>query len=243
MRTLLNIAILLSFSTIAFAQKPLSNFREGNNLYKTNQYNAAEILYRKGLEADSTDIRGRYNLANALYKQGEYEKSAEMYNRLLEDRKLNNAQKANVYHNLGNALLQTEELENSIKAYKEALKLKPNDADTKYNLAYALQKMQQQQQQQQQQDQKNDKNQQQQKQQQQQQQQQNQDKNQQQQQQQQQQNKDEQKKQEKQGAHPDKMKKNDAERMLNAVDRQERNTLDKKKKIKVEQRGKAEKDW
>ncbi|MCL2683316.1 MAG: tetratricopeptide repeat protein [Bacteroidales bacterium] len=233
MRTILNIAILLSLSTTVFAQNPLRNFREGNRQFQDGNYNAAEILYRRGLEADSNDIRGRYNLANALYKQGEYEKSAELYNQLLNDKRLNKKQKTNVFHNLGNTSVRTENYQDAVNAYKEAMKLNPHD-DTRYNLAYALQRMQQQQQEQQEQDQKNDQNQQQ-KNQQDQQSQQNQN---QQQQQQQQQNQDR-----NQGERPDQMKKSDAERMLNAMDRQERNTLDKKKKIKVEQRGRAEKDW
>ncbi|MDR1951826.1 MAG: tetratricopeptide repeat protein [Bacteroidales bacterium] len=236
MRTILNIAILLSFSAVAVAQSPLRNFREGNRFFQDGNFNAAEILYRKGLEADSNDIRGRYNLANTLYKQSEYDKSAEMYNQLLGSKNLSKNQKANAYHNLGNSFVQKEDYENGIKAYKESLKLNPNDNDTKYNLAYALQKMQQEQQQQQQ-DQ-NQQNDQKQDQQQQQQQNQNQDQNQQQQQ---QQNSNERGPQ--QGSQPDQMKKSDAERMLNAMDRQERNTLDKKKKINVQQRGRAEKDW
>ncbi|MDR0437260.1 MAG: tetratricopeptide repeat protein [Bacteroidales bacterium] len=234
MRIILNIAILLSFSATVFAQNPLRNFREGNRQFQDGNYNAAEILYRRGLEADSNDVRGRYNLANALYKQGEYEKSAEIYNQLLNDKRLSKKQKANVFHNLGNTSLRTENYQDAVNAYKEAMKLNPHD-DTRYNLAYALQRMQQQQQEQQGQDQKNDQNQQQQNQQ---------DQNQNQQQQQRQQNQDNnQQNQQQQGERPDQMKKSDAERMLNAMDRQERNTLDKKKKIKVEQRGRAEKDW
>jgi len=227
MRAILNIAILLSFSTIAMAQNPLRNFRDGNKQFHDGNYNAAEILFRRGLEADSTDIRGRYNLANALYKQGEYEKSAEMYNQLLHDRRLSKSQKSNVFHNLGNASVRTENFEDAINAYKEALKLKPHD-DTRYNLAYAMQRLQQQQQQQQSQCQQNQcqKNQDQQ----------------QQQQQQQQQNRQNQNNQN-QSQQPDQMRQSDAERMLNAMDRQERNTLEKKKRNQVQQRRRTERDW
>jgi hypothetical protein len=61
--------------------------------------------------------------------------------------------------------------------------------------------------------------------------------------QQQQQNRNNEEQRNQQGSQPDKIKQSDAERMLNAIDNQEKNTLEKKKKIKVEQRGRAEKDW
>ncbi|MDR2907955.1 MAG: tetratricopeptide repeat protein [Bacteroidales bacterium] len=236
MKTILFIAVLLGLSPVAMAQKPLKSFREGNKLYQDKKYEEAGISYMKGLEADSMDARGLYNMANTIYKLGEYEQSAEAYNKLLSteqfSKQLSKSQKADAFHNLGNASIQKEDYENGIKAYKEALKLKPNDAATKYNLAYALQKMQQQQQQNQQnQDQNQDKKDQ--KDQQKQQQQQPKD---------QQQNKDQ--KQQQQPQQPqDKIKKSDAERMLNAMDKQEKNTLEKKKKIKVEQRVRTDKDW
>jgi len=224
MRIILNIAILLSFSVISFAQNPLRNFRDGNRQFRDGNYNNAELLFRRGLEADSIDVRGRFNLANTLYKQGEFEKSAEMYEQLLFDRNLNKNQRANAFHNLGNSAVRTENYQEAVEAYKEAMKLNPHD-DTRYNLAYALQRLQEQQQEQNQ-DQQNDQNQ---DQQQQQQQQQNQDNNDQ--------------RDQQQRSQPDQLRQGDAERMLNAMDRRERNTLDKRKENNAQQRSRAERNW
>ena len=55
--------------------------------------------------------------------------------------------RAEAYHNMGNALLEQKKYEESINAYKQALRNNPEDADTKYNLAYAQKMIQQQQQQ------------------------------------------------------------------------------------------------
>jgi len=229
--TLLFFTIFLSLSAVSFSQNPLKNFRDGNRQFRDGNYNNAEILFRRGLETDSTDVRGRFNLANTLYKQGEFEKSAEMYGDLLNDRRLSQKQKANAFHNLGNSFVRTENFEEGVNAYKESMKLNPND-DTRYNLAYALQRLQQQQQEQNQ-DQQNNQNQDQQQQQNQQQQQRQQN----------QQNQDNQQKQQQQGSQPHQLRQGDAERMLNAMDRQERNTLDKRKQQNVQQRNRAERDW
>jgi tetratricopeptide (TPR) repeat protein len=225
MKTILNIAILLSFSVVSFAQNPLRNFRDGNRQFREGNYNASEILFRRGLEADSTDVRGHFNLANTLYKQGDFEKPAEMYERLLHDRQLSKNQRANAFHNLGNSAVRTENYQEAVEAYKEAMKLNPHD-DTRYNLAYALQKLQEQQQQEQNQDQQNDQNQ-----------------NQDQQQQQQQQNQNNNQRDQQERSQPDQLRPGDAERMLNAMDRRERNTLDKRKQNNAQQRSRAEKNW
>ena len=55
--------------------------------------------------------------------------------------------KADAFHNLGNVFLSQKKYEQSITAYKEALKLRPNDMDTKYNLAYAQEMIKKEQQQ------------------------------------------------------------------------------------------------
>ena len=226
MRTILIIAILLSFSVVSFAQNPLGNFRDGNRQFRDGNFNNAEILFRRGLEYDN-DIRGRFNLGNTLYRQGEFEQSAELFEQLSHDNRLSRNQRAEVLHNLGNSNVQIENFENAINSYKEAMKLNPND-DTRHNLAYALERLQMQQQEQQQ-----DQNQQQG----------NQDQDQQQQGQQFQQNQGDQQRDQRQGTQPHELQQGDAERMLNAMERQERNTLDRRRQQNVQQRGTQERNW
>src|SRR5262249_18062768 len=58
-------------------------------------------------------------------------------------------------YNLGNTLFQKQDYPGAIRAYRDALRLVPGDADTRHNLEMALRALQQQQQKQQQQQQKN----------------------------------------------------------------------------------------
>ncbi|RPI72279.1 MAG: tetratricopeptide repeat protein, partial [Ignavibacteriales bacterium] len=64
---------------------------------------------------------------------------------LTEDQEL----KARAYHNIGNSLLKSEKYKESIEAYKNALKINPDDQETKYNISYALQQIEKQENQQQ----------------------------------------------------------------------------------------------
>ncbi|MDD2823888.1 MAG: tetratricopeptide repeat protein, partial [Bacteroidales bacterium] len=62
--------------------------------------------------------------------------------------------KADAWHNLGNMNLDQKEYAASIEAYKQSLRIRPEDVETKTNLAYAQKMLKDQQEQQEQQEQK-----------------------------------------------------------------------------------------
>ncbi|MCL1868285.1 MAG: tetratricopeptide repeat protein [Paludibacter sp.] len=125
------------------AQNASSNITHGNEKYNAHQFSDAEVDYRKALSADSTEFIANYNLGNALYKQGKYSEAMNSYIKALANVKTNSKLHANqlaaAFHNIGNSLLCQNQYEQSIEAYKNALKLKPQDDETRYNLAYAQQ--------------------------------------------------------------------------------------------------------
>ena len=243
---------LLGLTVEVQAQASRHQLREGNRRYAKEQYDQAEVAYRKALERDSSDFRGQYNLANDLYRQEKYDEAARHYGQALAAKDVTKQQRAQTLHNQGNSYLQAargseqmQGLQQAVNCYQESLKLDPKNDDTRYNLAYARRLLQQQQQQQQQQQnqQNQNKDQQQQQQQNQQQQQDNQDQQQQNQpqegQQQQQQPQDRQQQQAGQ-----ERKKQDAERMLEAVKNNEKQTLrDKARAAQKVRVRKTEKDW
>ena len=70
--------------------------------------------------------------ANAAYAEGRYEEAQAAYEELLAQ-----APDATLYYNLGNAYYKQGELAQAILNYERALRLRPNYADAKYNLAFA----------------------------------------------------------------------------------------------------------
>ena len=123
---------------LAFAQlaPERHDIRKGNKSYKNEDYEKAEVAYRHGLEKDSTSFGARFNLANALYKQDKHEQSEQLFESLKEQ-DVDVAKKAKLFHNLGNSQLQQEKYEQSIESYKQSLRLNPTDDETRANLAYA----------------------------------------------------------------------------------------------------------
>lgn len=203
----------LCMTLFSQAQTERQLIRSGNKLYKAKKYSEAEIAYRKSLAKNKESVAGQYDLGNAYYKQQKFEEAQSQYSRLLNDKNVSKADKSKAYHNLGNAYLESKKFPESIEAYKNSLRLNPKDNDTRYNLAYA-QSLLQQQQQQQQQDGKDKK----------------QDKQKQDQQKQQQQKKDD--KQQKEAARRENISREDAEKMLQALNNDEKNT--QKKLVKKE---------
>ena len=261
MKKLLIIGLIAMMGYGVHAQADRSMLREGNKSYNNKRFEEAEVTYRRALEQDSNDFRGQYNLASALYREKKYDEAARHFAKATENQNISKHDRARSLHNMGNSFVQAgladeqqamQNFSQAVNAYQESLKLEPKDEDTRYNLAYARRLLQQAQQQQQgggsdQKNQDQQKNQQQQQQgdNQQQQDQRQQQQNQQgdQQQQQQPQQGREQQQQHKQ-AKPTDQKRQDAERMLEAVKNNERQTL--KEQSRKEQTATVrhtDKDW
>ena len=212
---------LLLITSLSYSQSKKKFIKEGNKLYNDNSYNMAEMKYRKSLEKDQEYFNASFNLADAVYKQERYDESTSFFESL-KDNARNEKELAYINHNLGNSLLKENKIDLSIEAFKNSLRLNPDDEDTRYNLAYAQKMKQQQDQKDQQKDQKQDQKDQQQDQKDQQQDQ-----------------KDQQTDQKK-----DEMSKEDAEKMLEALQQKEKELQEKLQKKKVKgQKIKILKDW
>lgn len=232
----LALALVCGFTAVpAWTQSVRSLVHGGNDEYTEGKYTDAEVNYRKALEKEAELVQGHFNLGNALHKQGKQEEAVRQYEQAI-NRAVDAETKANGYYNVGNSFLSQQKYQEAIQSYVEGLKLKPDDADAKYNLSYALDMLQQQEQQQKQQQQNKDKNQQ------------NQDnKNQQQDQQQQQQKQDQpppkQQPQPQPSSQPQRqMSKEQAERILDVLKNSERD-IQKKLRVRQAVRPKGEKDW
>jgi len=251
--------ILILFSLLgidAHAQREKIITKKGNDALAVGDIEAAREAYTKALEINPDFTEAQFNLGNTyqvesrkileqLTDVSDQEQQKKIYQQAQEASKkaatefekaakvVDDPDKVNkVQYNMGNAHLMGGEVDKGIEAYKEALRNDPADEDARYNLAYAQflkKKQEQQQQDQQQQDQQKD------------------DKQENQDQKNQDQKKDDQQKddqQQQQEQKKDELSKEDAEKMLEALAKQEKDLQDKlnKKKVKV-QPIKIEKDW
>ena len=221
---------VLFISATGYAQPEQKFIRKGNHEYNDKKYGEAEVNYRKALEKKSTSRKAEYNLSNSLYKQEKYEAAATKYQNLTQQEKDRN-ERSRYFYNQGNSLLKANKLNESIEAYKNALRNNPADEDAKHNLQYALRLKNTQQQQQQE-----NKNQQENKD--------NQDKQDQQDQQNQQDQQQQQSQQQQAQQQKGQISKEDAERLLQALENDEKEVLQKvREKQSQVKRIPVEKDW
>ena len=229
--------LMLASPVMLQAQSDRSEVRAGNREFKKGEFREAELDYKRALVEDSTSITAKYNLGNALYRTESYSE-AELYLKGLGDslKSVSPSRASDCFHNSGNLALKQKKYQEAVDAYKESLRLEPDNFETKSNLAYAqkMLKEQQQQQQQQNQNQQQDQKDQQDQDQNKEQDQQNQDNKQ-------DQNQDQQNQQQQQQDQPQ-ITPQAAQQMLQAIEDKEKQTQDKVKKAKAEQQKSKEKE-
>lgn len=157
MKRLLYISAILFISTTVFAQHPTKLMREGLLDYKQGNFAESISKYKQAIKKGADKNLANYNIGSAYYKAGKPD-SALMYWQTVATTDKDKELQARSWHNIGNSLVKQGSLDKAVDAYKSALKLNPNDEDTRYNLAYAQRQMQQQQQQQKQQQKKEEEN-------------------------------------------------------------------------------------
>lgn len=231
-RILIIITLFICTFNFVEAQKDIKLTRRGNKQFDKGNYSEADVQYKKALEKNPQNAKASFNLGNSQYRQENWEDAATSFTGTALNFENDDQLKAESFYNLGNTLLQQQKYQEGVEAYKQSLRLNPNDEDARYNLAYAQQKLAQQQQQNQDQnkDQKDQKDQ----------------KDKEEEDQEQQQNqKDQQDSENKQQQQqtPQEISKEDAEKMLEAMKNKEQNTMEKVKELQVGKGAKMDKDW
>lgn len=137
MRSCTFILLLLLGWTRSLAQQENIDIETGNNYYRRLQFDKAEAEYRKVLESSPDNRTAKFNLANALIKQNKTDDANKI---LLELSTKENATdiRPKATYNQGVVLTQQKKLEESIEAYKETLRINPDDKDARENLQKAL---------------------------------------------------------------------------------------------------------
>lgn len=207
------------FLSAAFAQSEKQVIKQGNKAYENKEYEKAAAEYKKVTDKNPANKTANYNLGNALYKSSKADDAVKAFENAA-GAATDKTDKSKAFYNKGVVLQNNNKLPECIDAYKNALKLNPQDEDARQNLQKALQQMKKQEQE------KKDK-------------QKNKPKEDEKQKEKEKQNQDK-----KQQPQPKpKISKKDAEEKLKALLQQEKNLQDKLRKTDVASPNKPDKDW
>ena len=125
---------VLSCSLLS-AQTRNRSIYEGNAAYEKGQFKEAEAKYRQAFETQKSN-EAAYNLGNALYEQKSFQDAAAVYEHSAKHSG-QSALRAKAWYNKGNTALSEKKYQEAVADYKQALRENPQMKDARYNLAYA----------------------------------------------------------------------------------------------------------
>ena len=135
LRTLISL-IVLTLCLSACGQTSADVNSSGHNAYRSGDYPSALELYERAVERGPDAAEPRYNAANALYRMEAYGESVSRYDESLQDAE--GELRSSGFYNRGNTSFLIGRYAEAVEAYKEALRINPDDADAKHNLELAL---------------------------------------------------------------------------------------------------------
>ena len=125
--------LLLLIAISANAQTDRQYIRQGNKQFHAGNYANAEVSYRKAVEKNAKNPQAAFNLGNALMAQKKDSAAVEQFQNAA-NLETNPLRKAQAFHNIGVVCQTHKQYGEAIEAYKSALRLNPNDDETRYNL-------------------------------------------------------------------------------------------------------------
>ena len=135
-RGVLAVATGLALCLLACGPTPAQVNNAGHGPYLGGDYAAALESYRDAQVRAPESGEPHYNSGNALYRMEEYEDALQNF-----DESLMYAEgelRSHGFFNRGNTTFQQKQYPQAIEAYKEVLRMYPDDRDAKYNLELAL---------------------------------------------------------------------------------------------------------
>jgi Ca-activated chloride channel homolog len=125
--------ILFGIAPVVFASS-YSSVNAGNKDFKKGKFQESLNNYRKAEIAKPKEPVIHYDQGAAQYKLGDYTESSSQYMRALADG--DKGLKARALYNLGNAAFKNQKTDEALEYYKKALSLNPDDRDAKYNIEF-----------------------------------------------------------------------------------------------------------
>lgn len=116
------------------AQNDRSLIRQGNRAARSNALTEAETAYRKAISANRENSQAIYNLAIVQLAQSKTKEAMKSFRQAAELEKVP-IRRAKSFHNIGTIYQNQRQYQPAIEAYKEALRLDPENFKTRYNLA------------------------------------------------------------------------------------------------------------
>lgn len=122
---------------VTYSQSERKYIRDGNKNFSDSSFVKSEINYKKSLEINPDYDAAIFNLSNSLQKQKRFDESEEYLKKIIGNSN-DSSIISDSYYNLGNNMLQQQKINEAIDAYKNCLRINPEDEEARYNLTKSL---------------------------------------------------------------------------------------------------------
>jgi tetratricopeptide (TPR) repeat protein len=123
--------------------KPGKKAHQANKAYHNGDYKKAAQLYKEAIKKNPDNAKLYYNLGNALAKTGSSKEAIKYYKKYKkilaasqQQNKTNDNSRAD--YNMGNIYSHEKKWSEAVKSYQKALRQKADDPDAKHNYELAL---------------------------------------------------------------------------------------------------------
>lgn len=121
----------------AAAQNEKHLVRKGNRQYGGGKFHESAASYGKAAAVDSNSFAAQYNLASSLYRLEDWKAASDALGKASSVLPSDASLAADCHYNSGDVALQQKDYAAAVKAFREALLLRPDDLDAKENYIYA----------------------------------------------------------------------------------------------------------
>ncbi|MDR3124279.1 MAG: tetratricopeptide repeat protein [Endomicrobium sp.] len=133
--------IILLFFLLIFFTKSLRDNNKALKYFNKGDFKTASEILNKQVKDNPNNNDILINSSGVDYKLNKFDESKLKYNKVLSSSVSAPVDKFVSYYNLGNAEFKQGNISKAINFYKEAIKINPDDKDSKYNLEVALKKL------------------------------------------------------------------------------------------------------
>ena len=146
------LSLFVGMSMMAQEGEVTNHIFDGNQRAEIKAFDEAEMDYRRALSKAPEKPEAHYNLGNTHFQEQDYDEAKQRY---FQTQKFaeNKSSKHHAFHNLGNVLMKQKDYAKAVETYKNALRMNPQDEETRYNYALAKELLEKEQEQQENQDQ------------------------------------------------------------------------------------------
>ncbi|MDH7514535.1 MAG: tetratricopeptide repeat protein [Bacteroidota bacterium] len=131
--------MLVSIASQAAAQSYRTTITTGNDRYHEERYEEAARAYERAIHEEPKRPEAYFNRGNTAYRKNDPLRALADYRKggeYVRDPETG----ARFWYNAGNTFLKAGQYDQAVEAFKHSLKLNPHDEDARYNLLYAMMK-------------------------------------------------------------------------------------------------------